>query len=89
MKDLFSPREQEVLRILGRRKMKIAEITDKMFSSKNREGANNGVAQAVRLINAKCEYHKLPWFLNGAGIGRGGKTIWRDKNLSSGKSAND
>ena len=88
MKDLFSPREQQVLMILGRRKMKIAEITDKMFATKNREGANNGVAQAIRLINAKCEYHKLPWFLNGAGIGRGGKTIWRDK-LSSSKSANE
>ncbi len=79
MKELFSPREQQVLKILGNRKMTITKITDKMFSEKDREGANNGVAQAVRLINVKCEHHKLPWFLNGAGIGRGGKTIWRDK----------
>lgn len=79
MNEIFSPREKKVLSILGKRKMTISQVTERMFSEVRKEDANNGVAHAVRRINIKCKYHKLPWFLNSSGIGRGGKTIWKDE----------
>lgn len=80
MKEIFSPMETKILRVLGRRKMMIGEITKKMYDHKKGPiGANNGVGTAIRRINIKCDYHKLPWFLNGSGVGRGGKEVWKDK----------
>lgn len=79
--DIFSPTEVEVLKALGRRKMKIIDVTKKVFRGKKPPiGANNSIAAMIRRINSKCEYHKLPWFLNGMGSGRHGRTVWRDKN---------
>lgn len=80
MSELFSDNEQKVLRILGRRKMTIAELTEKFYSGGRRPlDANNKVASTVRRINEKVEYHGVPWFLNGVGRGRAGRTVWRDK----------
>ncbi len=81
MNELFSPQENRILKILGKKKKTIIEITDELYKGKNSIPltANNGVASAVRRINRKCEYHKTPWFLNGMGGGRAGKTVWRDK----------
>lgn len=76
--ELFSPTEQKILKTLGRKQMTISEITEKIYGPFVYD-AGNTVAGAVRRINRKCEYHKLPWFLNGAGRGRGGKTVWKDK----------
>lgn len=82
--DIFSVSEKDVLEILGKKTMTITEIADK-FYTRNSLGAdepidaNNRVAGIVRRINDKCEYHKLPWFLNSMGLGRAGKTVWKDK----------
>lgn len=77
--EIFSPTESKVLKLLGKRKLTIAELTEKFHDGRPPLEANNNVAAAVRRINAKCEAHDLNWFLNGAGMGRAGKTVWRDK----------
>ncbi len=80
-KEIFSAREQEVLKVLGRKKLLIVEITEMVFGKKKAPiGANNGIGSAIRRINEKCRYHKLPWFLNGMGVGRAGKAVWKDRN---------
>lgn len=75
--NVFSPREQEILKVLGRKKMSITEIVDEL--NLDLFDANNVIAGAVRRINKKCETKKLSWFLNGEGSGRNGRTIWKEK----------
>lgn len=80
MTDVFSPTEERILKILGQKKMSINEIASKFLEGREVFLSDqNGVAGAVRRINEKCEKHKLPWFLNGMGSGRGGKVVWKDK----------
>lgn len=76
---LFSPREEQILKVLQERKKSIAQIVE-LINSREKDSCNNNViANSVRRINQKCEYHNLPWFLNGAGGGRAGRTVWKDK----------
>jgi len=83
MKNIFSPTEKDILRILGTKKMTITQLTAKFYDVKLDEpfGANNLIAAVVRRINAKCAYHKLPWILKSVGTGRKGKTVWKSKVL--------
>lgn len=80
-KEIFSTRESKIIKILGKRKMTIAQITERLYKDVKKAafGMNNNVASAIRRINAKCEHHDIPWHLNGMGAGRGGRTVWRDK----------
>lgn len=79
-KTIFSPLQIKVLRVLGRRRLSIEKITQGVYAHKKRPvDSTNGVGQAVRRINRKCKYHKLPWFLNGMGKGRSGKVVWKDQ----------
>lgn len=78
--DLFSPNEERILKILGRKKMSIKQIAAKFLEGREVFLSDqNGVAGTVRRINEKCEKHELPWFLNGMGSGRGGRVVWKDK----------
>ena len=77
---MFSPLENKILKILGRRKLTVTQITGSIFNRRKKSiDANNGIAHAIRRINSKCDYHRLNWFLNGVGRGRGGKLVWKDK----------
>jgi len=76
---IFSQSESEILEILGRRKMKIREIAEQLYDFEESPEAGNVVAGMIRRINVKCKHHRLPWYLNGEGTGRGGRTVWRDK----------
>lgn len=76
---LFSPRETLILTVLQERKKSITEIVELINRRSEIPCDNNVIANAVRRINKKCEYHQLPWFLNGAGGGRAGRTVWKDK----------
>lgn len=80
MDELFSPMEKQILKIVGKRKITIVEITEKYLEKfeSNALQPNNVVSGAINNINKKCKRHKLKWFLNGAGRGRSGKTIWKD-----------
>lgn len=74
----FSPLETKVLKALGRRKLSIAELTEKIYKRVPLNGATT-VGTAIIRINKKCQLHKLDWHLEGQGLGRGGKTVWVEK----------
>lgn len=79
MKELFSAREQKILAIIGKKKVTIAHITMKLFGKDQVPWMANNVAGAVRRIAMKCQYHDVDWTLEGEGIGRLGRTVWREK----------
>lgn len=75
---MLSPSEEKVLKIIGRKKLMISEITDRFYRTDAPFAANNRVASIIRRINNKCEYNRTNWFLNGSGCGRAGRLIWKD-----------
>lgn len=79
---VFSGREREILKIIGRRKMSMTEIKEKVFENST-DGeplnANILISVAIRQIIKKCEKSRLPWTLDGEGTGRHGRTVWRAK----------
>ncbi len=77
---IFSPSEEKVLKILGRKRMKLSAITDKFYEDRDLPplNANILIASVVRRINSKCNYLKADWWIAGEGLGRGGKTVWRE-----------
>lgn len=78
--ELFSPTENKILKILGKKKTTVKKIADDFFKgTKPPLNPNNVVSGAIIHINKKCQYHKLNWFINGVGLGRGGKTVWLDR----------
>lgn len=79
MENVFSTNEQMVLKILGRRKMTIAEIADDFVSDSTADllELQNYVAGVVRRINRKCKTHHIEWVIEGKGGGRHGRTVWR------------
>ncbi len=79
--EIFSPMEDKVLEILGNRKMSIKDITDTYMKKSSSEALhpNQVISGAVKNINHKCDRHKLKWFINSQGLGRGGKVVWKDK----------
>jgi hypothetical protein len=77
---MFSRREQEILLILGRKKMSVGEIAEIYFAGGRMPmQAKQLISNAVLNINKKCEFYKLPWRLASKGGGRGGKTIWKQR----------
>ena len=76
---MFSATEKKVLKIIGRKKMTITDITKKLYKGERRLTGNNSTAGVVRRINMKCYHHDLKWCLDGRGAGRAGRTVWRDK----------
>lgn len=82
MNELFSPTERKVLKILEwvPRDVTVKFLTKRFFQGKSRPiNPRAVVTSAILRINRKCEYHKLPWFINSYGNGRAGKTVWKDK----------
>jgi hypothetical protein len=81
MKNMFSPREQRLIKILGKNAMTIAELTEFYFMDELCMSleANNNIAGSIRRIVAKCEKNKLKWTIKSKGGGRQGKTVWRGK----------
>lgn len=75
---MFSDAEKKLLKVLGRKKKTITELTIDYYGDLP-YGKSNYIASVVRRINAKCEHHGTSWYLNGKGLGRGGKTVWREK----------
>lgn len=76
----FSQMEKQVLKILGRRKLTIAELVDRYLDEHetiHSVDPQNYFATIVRRITKKCEYHKLSFTIEGKGGGRHGRTVWR------------
>jgi hypothetical protein len=76
---MFSELENQVLKAIGRKKrISISDIAKKIENSKSLD-VRNLVCTTISRINKKCAYHRLDWFINGYGLGRGGRTVWKDK----------
>jgi hypothetical protein len=77
MSEMFSPIETKVLKLLGKRKLTIGELTEEFFFKSGIRSLNPGavVSAAVLRINKKCKFHGLNWLIEGEGLGRGGKTV--------------
>ena len=77
--ELFSPTEIELIELLGKRVMKIGELTEEFYSDRLVKPLNfqNIVSGSILRINKKCKHHKLNWQIQGTGLGRSGKTIWK------------
>lgn len=62
---VFSQREEDIIKILGRRKMSLQLIAEELFheSSDKPFDAEISVGNSVRRIRAKCYHHKLSWVL--------------------------
>ncbi len=75
---MFSNNEEKLLKLLGRRKIKILTLADIYYGNENIIDANNRVASMIRRINRRCDMHGLPWKINGYGGGRGGRTVWKE-----------
>jgi hypothetical protein len=65
MKEHFSERETEIIKIIGTRTLNLEQIADKVFEDSYQKpfDANISVANSIRRIIQKCEYHKLKWTL--------------------------
>jgi len=62
--NVFSEREQKIIKIIGRKKITLAEISTDLF--KNGEEPFESaivVANSVRRIIKKCSHHALDWTL--------------------------
>lgn len=80
MDELFSPMENQILKIVGKRRISISDITEKYIEKfeSNALRPNIVISGAIKNINKKCKRHKLKWYLNGCGGGRSGKIVWKD-----------
>lgn len=78
LESYFSRHENDIIKIIGRKKKTINEITAEFFKEDTLEG-NNYVAGVVRRVVRKCEHYKLPWSITGEGAGKHGRTVWRIK----------
>ena len=77
---MFSEREMKILKILGRKKMMIADITKEYYKGAPTPlNPKITIASAIRRIAAKCEHYKLDWTVKGEGAGRTGRKVWKEK----------
>lgn len=79
MRNVFSRSEEEILKVLGRRKMSVQQITEKFFSDSTRVEPmqpNNYIGSALRRIAKKAEHFDLNWRLAGKRDSQG-RTVWR------------
>jgi hypothetical protein len=64
---MFSPREELILKVLGKKKLTLREIVTEMFADKPREkpfDAEISIGNSIRRIIEKCEFHKIEWTLS-------------------------
>lgn len=82
---MFSPTELNVLEVLGRKKMSIGEISEKICDANYSVPINASIviSNAIRRIALKCEKNKLSWTIVGKGGGRHGRIVWRTKRKAS------
>ena len=58
----FSERESKIIKIIGRGKMTIREISDQLFKKEpNTLDAETKVANTLSRIIKKCKHYKLSW----------------------------
>lgn len=68
---MFSEMENEIIRIIGRKKITVQEISKELFQDvKAPFDAEISVTNTLRRIIDKCIHHKLDWTLNREKTGR-------------------
>lgn len=72
---MFSPSEQKILKILGRKKMTVTQITVELYRDRPQIHGNIVVNNCVNRIIKKCTVKKLDWTLETEGCGRNGKSV--------------
>ena len=62
---MFSIREEKIINIIGRKKLRINDITFELFrEDKNAPfDSNITVSNSIRRIIKKCDYYKIGWTL--------------------------
>lgn len=61
---MFSEREKEVIKIIGRKKMTLGSIATELFKGERMPfDSSISVANSVRRIIGKCYYNELHWTL--------------------------
>ena len=75
---MFSAAEEQVLKILGRRKMTIYELTERYYADAINipMDPENYIGRVVRRITKKCTHFKLSWTIVGTRSVQG-RTVWR------------
>jgi len=60
---MFSEREQQIIKVIGRSKMNYKEIAKQVFGNSNDRpmDANITVSNSITRIIKKCEHYKLKW----------------------------
>ena len=77
MDNRFSPIENEVIKAINRRKkIKLAEIAERVYKKVPINGSIV-IGNAVSRIIQKCKLYHLDWTIEGEGMGRAGKTVWK------------
>lgn len=76
---MFSPAEEKVIEIIGKRKITIHRIAEKFYL--NYEDfqpldPENYIGLVVRRISKKCRHYKLKWTIVGSRSVKG-RTVWR------------
>lgn len=60
--NVFSEREQKIIKIIGRKKVTLNEISIELFRTGDKPfDTDISVANSVRRIIKKCSFHKLDW----------------------------
>ncbi len=61
---VFSDREQDIIKIIGRKRITLTEISVELFKKRDEPfDSVISVSNAVRRIVKKCSYHNLDWTL--------------------------
>jgi hypothetical protein len=80
--EVFSPLEQKVLRAIeSKDQISLNQVAKRCYRNKKAVPVNPGsvISVVVGRINRKCKYHNFKWFINGVGVGRNGRVLWKDK----------
>ena len=62
--NVFSEREQKIIKIIGRKKITLSDISTELFKDGCKPfDTDISVANSVRRIIKKCSFHALDWTL--------------------------
>jgi hypothetical protein len=61
----FSPRENEIIKIVRNRKLTVKQISAELFPDQSKKPFDDcvGINNSIRRINEKCAFYKLEWSL--------------------------
>ena len=79
MQKVFNAKEEKILKIIGKKKIRITEITKQFYGRNVPENGAIMIASSVRQIANKAKWKRLDWRIQGEGLGRRGRTVWKEQ----------